>query len=307
MRDDFTIPNMGEAPANYDKGHINRVVRNVEMTFRTAKSKGPATFTELTAETAFVKNLNVDGAVTINPAGTPGLTLENTGGGAGDVWSGRLIVLRNFAPGILFDDLSSSAPEILMTADSGNLRLYSVDDLTDALTQIFNVSSTGLITTLGQIAFPATQNASTNANTLDDYEEGTWTPVLTFTTIGDLTVAYSAQIGRYVKIGKMVHLHGFINTTTFTWTTATGEMRITGLPFLSPSTGVGDQTGPTELQNINYPAGRTYFNSNIPANVSYVRFVGSGSGVSRASLQASNTVSGTNMAIIFDIFYEAAN
>lgn len=58
MRDDFAIPNMGEAPQNYDKGHINRVVRNVEMTFRTAKSKGPATFTDLTAESATIANLN---------------------------------------------------------------------------------------------------------------------------------------------------------------------------------------------------------------------------------------------------------
>lgn len=30
----------------------------------------------------------------------------------------------------------------------------------------------------GQIVFPATQNASSNANTLDDYEEGTWTPTV---------------------------------------------------------------------------------------------------------------------------------
>lgn len=58
MRDDFAIPNMGEAPQNYDKGHINRVVRNVEMTFRTAKSKGPASFTDITAESATIANLN---------------------------------------------------------------------------------------------------------------------------------------------------------------------------------------------------------------------------------------------------------
>ena len=56
-----------------------------------------------------------------------------------------------------------------------------------------NVSVTGAIGVGGAtptsngsgITFPATQSASTNANTLDDYEEGTWTPVLTFATPGN--------------------------------------------------------------------------------------------------------------------------
>ena len=54
------------------------------------------------------------------------------------------------------------------------------------------------------ITFPATQSASTDANTLDDYEEGTWTPVFKGTT-GDPTVTYTQQSGRYVKIGRMFY------------------------------------------------------------------------------------------------------
>src|SRR3990167_1606815 len=60
--------------------------------------------------------------------------------------------------------------------------------------------------TSGQIAFPATQNASADANTLDDYEEGTWTPVFTFATPGDLSVAYSTQQAIYTKIGRVVYV-----------------------------------------------------------------------------------------------------
>jgi len=48
------------------------------------------------------------------------------------------------------------------------------------------------------ITFPATQSASTNANTLDDYEEGTWTP-----NVGG-TSTYSYQLGKYTKIGNLV-------------------------------------------------------------------------------------------------------
>ncbi len=40
-----------------------------------------------------------------------------------------------------------------------------------------NIASAALPLGSGQITFPATQNPSADANTLDDYEEGTWTPV----------------------------------------------------------------------------------------------------------------------------------
>lgn len=48
------------------------------------------------------------------------------------------------------------------------------------------------------IKFPASQNASPDANTLDDYEEGTWTPTVTSGTIAFVNSA------RYTKIGRVV-------------------------------------------------------------------------------------------------------
>jgi hypothetical protein len=80
------------------------------------------------------------------------------------------------------------------------------------------------------ITFPATQSASTNANTLDDYEEGTWTPNLTFG--GSSTgITYSVQDGRYTKIGRIVTLQAFIRLSSRG--SATGEARITSVPFLA--------------------------------------------------------------------------
>ncbi len=87
----------------------------------------------------------------------------------------------------------------------------------------------------GQIKFPATQNASADANTLDDYEEGTWTPVLTYETPGTLAVTYVRQLGIYTKIGRMVHFQLAIQLSAFTKGTASGVLRITGLPFTSTS------------------------------------------------------------------------
>lgn len=53
----------------------------------------------------------------------------------------------------------------------------------------------------GQLKFPATQSASSDANTLDDYEEGTWTPTVTSQT-GSLTSYTSA--GYYTKVGRLI-------------------------------------------------------------------------------------------------------
>ena len=59
----------------------------------------------------------------------------------------------------------------------------------------------------GGVSFPATQVPSADANTLDDYEEGTWTPTLSFLS-GSVT--YTTQTGRYVKIGKLVTVQAYI-------------------------------------------------------------------------------------------------
>ena len=83
----------------------------------------------------------------------------------------------------------------------------------------------------GQIRFPAAQNASANANTLDDYEEGTFTPVWTYATPGNLSITYASRYGWYTKVGNVVHFHLSIASSAFTKSTAVGELRLTGLPF----------------------------------------------------------------------------
>jgi len=74
------------------------------------------------------------------------------------------------------------------------------------------------------IAFPATQSASSDANTLDDYEEGTFTPSLG----GNTT--YSIQQGSYTKVGRMVYLNFDISVTTLGTGSAT---TFSGMPFAS--------------------------------------------------------------------------
>jgi hypothetical protein len=79
------------------------------------------------------------------------------------------------------------------------------------------------------ITFPATQSASSNANTLDDYEEGTWTPTITGVS------TYAIQLGTYIKIGKHVFISGDV-TATDPGTLA--QMVIASFPFTVLSTPV---------------------------------------------------------------------
>jgi hypothetical protein len=89
----------------------------------------------------------------------------------------------------------------------------------------------------GQIQFPATQNASSDANTLDDYEEGTFTITATGTS-GSITGTWTASTCSYVKIGKTVTVSIPINGTDFGFTSLLGYYKWIGLPF-TPANSAG--------------------------------------------------------------------
>ena len=87
--------------------------------------------------------------------------------------------------------------------------------------------STGTLT-VSAIKFPATQIPSADVNTLDDYEEGTFTPTISFD--GDSTgITYSANEGSYTKIGNQVTVR--LNIVLTDKGAETGGCRIEGLPF----------------------------------------------------------------------------
>jgi hypothetical protein len=88
----------------------------------------------------------------------------------------------------------------------------------------------------GGIKFPATAVASSDANVLDDYEEGTFTPTLAYNTPGTSSFTYSFQLGRYIKIGTFVFFVIRIGLSAFTKGTATGVLRVANLPFTTSNT-----------------------------------------------------------------------
>jgi hypothetical protein len=90
------------------------------------------------------------------------------------------------------------------------------------------VGATTPTTSGAGITFPATANLSSNANTLDDYEEGTFAPNLTGTSSAP-TITYTVQSGTYIKVGRMVTV--FIRLSWSSFTGGGGNLRITNLPF----------------------------------------------------------------------------
>jgi hypothetical protein len=114
-------------------------------------------------------------------------------------------------------DIRTSNNYIVLSDGNGNPLIITANSQTVALKGAAPNSGTG-------ITFPATQSASTDANTLDDYEEGTFTPVLT-----DGTNTVNAT-GTYVKIGAFV----WVNISSYNKNINgfnTSQLKFTGLPF----------------------------------------------------------------------------
>jgi hypothetical protein len=97
------------------------------------------------------------------------------------------------------------------------------------------------------ITFPATQSASSDANTLDDYEEGTWTPVFIAQTGTLGTVTYENRNATYTKIGNTVFITCTFYTSAFAAGTGTGDLLIGGLPFTTAS---GNNGGGLSMSDV---------------------------------------------------------
>lgn len=137
--------------------------------------------------------------------------------------------------------LGANVATFLATPSSANLRSALTDE-TGSGSAVFGTAPTISAAVLtgttdlsgGQIKFPASQSASADANTLDDYEEGTFTPAITFG--GAATgVVYDTQSGRYTKIGNAVTIQVYIAISNKG--SSTGAWLVTGLPFTSSVSG----------------------------------------------------------------------
>ena len=95
------------------------------------------------------------------------------------------------------------------------------------------ISDAGIISlTSGALKFPATAISSSDVNTLDQYQEGAWTPFLTDDTGNDSEgQGYSQQEGTYIQVGRLVLFRFQMTLTSIGSLTGGQSARVGGLPF----------------------------------------------------------------------------
>jgi hypothetical protein len=134
-----------------------------------------------------------------------------------------------------------SATNVAMVLDTaGTVKAYSTISVGNV-----TPSSSG-----AGITFPATQSASSDANTLDDYEEGTWTPSLFDAETGGNAATMTTQDGQYTKVGNVVTLYCRIAWSSKGSMTAGNYIVIRGFPFtVKSNTGNYYYYGPVRVSN----------------------------------------------------------
>ena len=139
--------------------------------------------------------------------------------------------------GILYG-LDASGNGVLNKQGNGDLitTVAGVERLRILEAGTFDVSAANIAFDSGYgIDFSATSGTGTS-ELFDDYEEGTWTPQLTNAT-GPTTPYTMSNIvtPRYTKIGRLVHVECWVQTTNVNTAGASGALRIAGLPFTAGS------------------------------------------------------------------------
>ena len=151
--------------------------------------------------------------------------------------------------------IGSSGANIMIFMNGAGTERARMDSSNNLLVGVASANANGGVLQLKSgITFPATQVAATDVNTLDDYEEGTFTPTI----VGGTTAGvgtYVVQSGNYTKVGNLVTFRLYVATSAHT---GTGAMLISGLPFTS--NGTGNQLYSASIANL---GGLTLTASNV--------------------------------------------
>jgi hypothetical protein len=162
------------------------------------------------------------------------------------------------------------------------------------------------------ITFPATQSAQSDANTLDDYEEGTWTPAFAANGNPFTSVGHTVQSGRYIKVGSLVYVSFLLRAAdASTIGSASGGLIISGLPF-TPSGSANQRSAGSVGQTFSFASGVTEVPQTLEIrggdafiNLNYFSAAGGATSASTfAVLRATATTNGNSIsgAIAYTVF-----
>lgn len=291
-------------------------------TYRTAKLALRGSFENSQNDNPTPGNIGLRYAVTFDNDGTntaiDGFTFESTN------MQAETFVFRNAGAGTLrLSDADIRVHSIdeagcLMFGTSGSISIDGVlmtqsaaktnlDALT-ALSGILHINDRAALpstpaTGTNLIFSRADQSCYTRGQFLPLAEPPAFTPEVTFATPGDLSVVYTVQVGRYaVLAGGAVYVEVSV-TFTPTYTTASGEFRISGLPNAMQSLNVSGVDHALPLTVINsaftWPASATQVVARLNSNSTNFRLYGLGSGIGPTIFTTTNVPSGTAKSIAF--------
>jgi hypothetical protein len=131
---------------------------------------------------------------------------------------------------------------VTASANNGDLVFNGYAGGADYPERMRLTSGGNLILTSGSIVLPSTAGIDFSATAgtgtselLDDYEEGTWTPVVSGTgTAGTYEIGTNGST--YTKVGRTVTLQNYIQFAGTVTGGGTGSLQITGLPFAKSAT-----------------------------------------------------------------------
>jgi hypothetical protein len=181
-------------------------------------------------------------------------------------------------------------PITFLTSDTERMRILSTGN-------ILSLSGGSTTATGTGIAFPATQSASSDANTLDDYEEGTYTATMTCSTSGTITLGTNTL--SYTKIGRQVTVTGYLAASAIS--SPTGAIYI-NLP-IPPANSLTTQTSAVVLPNSLASGNILNYWSYISSASNRIEiFLGGATGVAFTSAQ---TVSASTEFRIFATYFSS--
>lgn len=233
---------------------------------------------------------------------TPGAGVASVSGTAPIVSSGGT------APAISINAATTVAAGSMSAADKVKLNGIGTGATVTGVTGSAPIVSSGgaapaiSITNATTIADGAMSAADKAKLDLITYATGTWTPVLSFDTPGNLAITYSAQSGSYTRIGRRVRLEFAIATSAFTWTTSSGFIRITGLP-ITPNASFPEWGGVLSWAGVQIVGFMAVTPQIFTAAPTVIRLTASGNNVARANLSTGNMAPGSTVALIGNIEY----
>jgi len=183
-----------------------------------------------------VTTADTSGILQLQTNGTAALTVDASQNvGVGTASPAYKLDVQTAAGRFQVQDLGGSSLRLMNSTSGGNIGIDSAGGITLFFsngTERARLNSTGAFVLAGGtttadgigITFPATQSASTNANTLDDYEKGTWTPA----DGSGASLSLTTTFARYTKIGNQVSVTAQV---AYPSTASTAPASISGLPF----------------------------------------------------------------------------